>query len=167
MMRDEKNLLKFNDYNWDGAEKADYKKKGSCQLFKNVARQNIFLSNERDGFDVRYFECGEGGYTALEKHQHCHVAMVIRGKGKIIIGNNIYDVEKFDVVHIPSWEPHQLINNDNEPFGFICTVKSERDEYQLLSIQELECLKQNSNIKKHVKVSTEYFKDHSIIGAAD
>ena len=38
---------------------------------------------ESCAFHVRYFEVGPGGYSTLEKHQHEHVVIPIRGRGVV------------------------------------------------------------------------------------
>ena len=51
-------------------------------LLKDVTRQVLY-----DGaFDIpcqfRYFECLPGGYSTLGYHEHTHMVMIFRGKGK-------------------------------------------------------------------------------------
>jgi ribulose-bisphosphate carboxylase large chain len=36
---------------------------------------------ESQRFHVRYFEIAPGGYSTLEKHEHEHVVIPIRGRG--------------------------------------------------------------------------------------
>jgi quercetin dioxygenase-like cupin family protein len=153
--------FKFENFCWDGVDKQQYKdpaKEGVS--FKNVSRQNIVTSKDGVDFDVRYFEIGKGGFTSLETHQHIHIVMIARGKGKVIIGSNIFDTGLSDYFIIPDWEPHQLINIGDEPFGFFCTVNSTRDAPQMLSPEHVSELRKNEDIDKHMKINDElYFEN--------
>ena len=76
-----------------------YKQDGSP--FKDVTRQVLY-----DGaFDIpcqfRYFECLPGGYSTLEYHEHTHMVMIFRGKGQVLLGYEIHDVEAGDFIEIP------------------------------------------------------------------
>ena len=152
--------LKFNNYHWDGIPVIDYKKvsnkSGAKLTFNNVTRQNIITGEDGVDFEVRLFECGQDGFTTLEKHQHTHIVMIARGFGKIIIGENIYDAEPLDYFIIPKWQPHQLINTSAEPFSFFCTVNAVRDSFKLLTLNEINKLRKNKEIDKWVKITEDY-----------
>ena len=156
-MEKKRTLFEFNNYKWDGISLIDYKPADNSEVtFHNVSRQNIFESKDDINFDVRYFECGADGFTTLEKHAHAHVVMVLRGRGKIIIENEIKDVKPFDMVVIPTMCAHQLINTGKEPFGFVCTVNAERDKFQLLSKDELDELSRDTKVRKVMRVTEGY-----------
>jgi len=38
-------------------------------------------------FVTRYFEIQPGGYSTLERHQHPHAVVVIRGRGRVMLGD--------------------------------------------------------------------------------
>ena len=149
----------FNNFNWNGIEKIRYKPEGNSRpaTFSKVSRQNIFIGNSEACFDQRYFECGPGGFTTLEKHQHLHFVIVLRGKGAVINGNEVFRVKPFDMIRIPPWNPHQLINASDEPFGFLCTVNGSRDPFQLLSRKEAAELEKNSEIAGLMQIPEGYF----------
>lgn len=151
--------IPFREYEWDTVAKIAYKQKDGNQTFYQVERQNIISSDDGVEFDVRYFECGSGGYTTLEKHQHTHIVMIARGLGRVIVGQHVYDAGPFDYFIIPEWHPHQLINIGEEPFGFFCTVNARRDKFTLLAREETEKLKQNKGIKDIIKIPEGYFTD--------
>lgn len=156
-MEEKRTLFEFNNYEWDGIKLIDYKPDDdSAPTFFNVSRQNIFESKGDINFDIRYFECGVGGFTTLEKHEHAHVVMVLRGQGKIIIGDEIKVVKPFDMVVIPSLAAHQLLNTGKEPFGFVCTVNATRDKFRLLSKDELKEMNQNDKISSLIRVPNGY-----------
>ena len=154
-----KNLLRSDNFCWEGITKIEYKaaSEGESATFSNVIRQNLFFGDETAGFDIRYFECAADGYTSLEKHEHAHVVVVLRGNGLIINGEEYLEVKPFDMVRIPSWNAHQLINKGEEPFGFLCAVNKNRDPFQLLTEDEFNRIIKNPVIKKYVRIPQGYF----------
>ncbi len=147
----------FSDFKWDGVRTVAYKNAGSSDTFYNVDRQNIISAADGVGFDVRYFECGPGGYTTLEKHQHVHIVMIARGFGRVIIGEHIFEARPHDYFIIPSWMPHQLINAKDDPFAFFCSVDAQRDQFIRLSREETKTLKENGGIKEWIRIPDGYF----------
>lgn len=159
-MKGNRQHLCFTDFRWESVPMIDYKRGDQkVSTFCNVTRQNVTPSSDGVDFDVRYFECAPQGHTTLEKHQHTHIVLVARGMGKVVIGNEIYDAKPFDIFIIPEWQPHQLINVTDEPFGFFCVVNAKRDKYQLLSEEETQELKKNKEIERLIKIPPEYFED--------
>ena len=132
-------------YDWEGVDTLVYKQDGSP--FKDVTRQVLY-----DGaFDIpcqfRYFEVKPGGYSTLEHHVHTHMVMIFRGKGQMLLGDDIYDVAEGDFVEIPSNTIHQFRANKGDYIGFLCLVNTNRDKVKLLSDQELADIKKNPKIK--------------------
>jgi len=88
-----------------------------------------------DGRDLptqlRYFEVAPGGWTTLERHEHVHAVMVIRGSGQCLVGDKAYDIALHDLVSVPPMTWHQFRAADGEPLGFLCMVTTERDRPQL------------------------------------
>ena len=146
---------KFNNFKWGNIDTIEYKKPkdGEAVSFNNVLRQNIVESDDDIGFDVRYFECAKGGYTSLEKHEHVHVVLTLRGSGSIIVGKKVYNVQPFDLTVIPSWAEHQLVNTGEDPFGFVCTVNGDRDKPTLLSKQETRELMETPELSAVIKAA--------------
>ena len=151
------------DFKWRGIEKIEYKPAESSggNTFFEVTRQNLFIGGDEADFDMRYFECAPGGYTTLEKHQHVHVVIILRGQGRVLSCGEVFDVKPFDMVRIPSWCPHQLINSGDDPLGFLCTVNSVRDHFQLLNRNEVEELKENEEISRVIRIPEGYFDEKS------
>ncbi len=152
-------FFKFNQFEWDGIKKIDYKPTDGDGpvTFHETTRQNLVENGKNTAFHLRYFECAEGGFSTLEKHQHVHVVVIARGKGKVIVNDQIFDAEPMDLVVIPPFAPHQLINIGNEPFGFFCTVDAQRDKFKILTNEEIEALKSNPEIAKYMQVPERYF----------
>lgn len=100
--------------------------------------------------EVRYFELAPGGYSSLEKHAYAHMIVVLRGKGKALVGDQVFEISPFDLVHVPPEVPHRWINEGDEPFGFLCPVDAERDPPRPIDDAEWESLRQNPVTSSHV-----------------
>ena len=89
---------------------------------------------ESQQFHVRYFEIKPGGHSTLEKHEHEHVVIPMRGRGEAQMGCYIWNVSFGDVIYVSPSDPHQFRcpEDATEPFGFLCVVNSERDVPRLV-----------------------------------
>ena len=125
-------------FRWEGVPIREYKQEGSAP-FRDVTRQVLF---EPEGLpaQLRYFEVAAGGWTTLERHQHVHAVMVIRGRGKALVGDTAYDIGTHDLVSVPPMTWHQFHASAEEPLGFLCLVSSHRDRPQLPDSQEVEAI---------------------------
>jgi S-methyl-1-thioxylulose 5-phosphate methylthiotransferase len=117
------------DFHWDAVEVLRYKQDGAAP-FKDVTRQVLF-DNSDPPAQLRYFEVAPGGWTTLERHEHVHAVMVIRGRGQCLVGDKAYDIATHDLVSVPPLTWHQFRAGADEPLGFLCLVASERDRPQL------------------------------------
>ena len=119
-------VIKENNYSWSGVERKDYKT--DTQNFKDIHRYTL-LSDEHPALnsETRYFEIQSGGYSSLEYHRHPHSVIVIRGKGHVILNNEIKKISAFDVVYISPDTIHQFHADDGAELGFICIVDRYRD----------------------------------------
>ena len=73
-------------------------------------------------FEMRYFELEKGMVTSLDLHEFEHEVFILKGRGKLILEGEEYDLKPSDAVLIEGNEQHQLMQNGDEPFGFICVV---------------------------------------------
>ena len=119
---------------WEAVDVLRYKDEGAAP-FKDVTRQVLF---EGEGLPVqwRYFEVAPGGWTTLERHEHVHSVMVIRGRGQCLVGDRAYDIATHDLVSVPPMTWHQFRSAPDAPLGFLCLVAAERDRPQLPSPEE-------------------------------
>jgi ribulose-bisphosphate carboxylase large chain len=118
-------ILRFKGKVWQGINSIPYKnKEGNWISIKRFP----LIKSESIKFELRYFEISRGGCSSLEYHQHAHVVICLKGKGKVRIGNKNHILKYLDIVYIAPNEIHQLSNPFKEPFGFLCIVDSERDE---------------------------------------
>jgi ribulose-bisphosphate carboxylase large chain len=96
--------------------------------WSEIVRQVIIGNHgESTKFHLRYFEIATGGYSSYETHQHEHVVVGIRGRGKVRLKGRTIDLGFLDTLYIAPETPHRIYNPYNEPFGFFCIVNAERD----------------------------------------
>jgi quercetin dioxygenase-like cupin family protein len=125
----------FADYRWEGVHLMPYKEDGSAP-FKSITRQVLFSDPDLK-CEMRYFEVAPGGYSTLERHEHVHGVMILRGEADVMVGSEVRHAKAFDLVHIPPMTWHQFRTTGNEPMGFLCMVNAERDRPQLPSEEDL------------------------------
>jgi quercetin dioxygenase-like cupin family protein len=138
-----------DDYRWEGVEHLPYKEEGSAP-FKAISRQVLFADPNLQ-CELRYFEMAAGGYSTLERHEHAHAVMILRGRGLCLVGQEVRGVKPRDLVSIPPWTWHQFRASDEEPMGFLCMVNARRDKPQLPSREELATLKSNAQVAAFLK----------------
>jgi mannose-6-phosphate isomerase-like protein (cupin superfamily) len=95
-----------------------------------MTRQVLFDDADLD-CQWRYFEVGPGGWSTLERHRHVHAVVILRGRGRALVGDRVVDVGGHDLVSIPPLTWHQFRAGDDQPLGFLCLVNSTRDRPQL------------------------------------
>ncbi len=122
-------------FRWEGVDVLEYKQEGSAP-FKDVTRQVLFDTQDPPA-QLRYFEVAPGGHTTLERHEHVHAVMVIRGRGECLIGNEAHAIRQNDLVSVPPMTWHQFHAAADEPLGFLCLVASKRDRPQLPADHEV------------------------------
>ena len=122
-------------FHWEGVDVLKYKQEGSAP-FKDVTRQVLFDSSDPPA-QLRYFEVAPGGHTTLERHNHVHAVMVIRGSGQALVGDRAYDIGLHDLVSVPPLTWHQFHAAPGEPLGFLCLVPADRDRPQLPDEQDV------------------------------
>ena len=122
------------DFHWEGVDVLKYKQDGEAP-FRDVTRQVLFDSADPPA-QLRYFEVSPGGHTTLERHQHVHAVMVIRGRGQCLVGDRAYDVGERDLVSVPPMTWHQFRAATDAPLGFLCLVAADRDRPQLPSADD-------------------------------
>ncbi len=121
-----------------------YKEEGSAP-FKAISRQILFADPALK-CELRYFEMAPGGYSTLERHEHVHAVMILRGKGHCLLGTEVRPVAAHDLVSVPAMTWHQFRAPPDEPLGFLCMVNAERDKPQLPNDNELGRLRATSQI---------------------
>jgi quercetin dioxygenase-like cupin family protein len=114
------------DFTWEDVDVHPYKEDGGTH-FKSITRQTLFKGAQSLPTEFRYFEIQPGGYSTLEKHDHLHVVMVIRGEGHVVVGEEITKIGVHDLIHVPAQTWHQFQAAEGDHLGFLCLVATERD----------------------------------------
>jgi mannose-6-phosphate isomerase-like protein (cupin superfamily) len=135
---------KAKGYRWEGVEELPYKDDGRA-LFKSITRQVLFSDPQLEG-ELRYFEMAAGGFSTLERHEHMHAVLILRGRGHCLVGKDVKAIETHDLVTVPAMTWHQFRATQGEPLGFLCMVNAARDKPQLPSAEDLAKLQGNAKI---------------------
>ena len=135
---------KANEYRWEGVNTLPYKEDNRA-LFKSITRQVLFAHPQLQS-ELRYFEIKPGGYSTLERHEHMHAVLILRGHGRCLVGKEIRPVELRDLITVPPMTWHQFRADPDEPLGFLCMVNAVRDKPQLPSAEDLTDLRSDEKI---------------------
>ena len=136
-------------YRWHRVPLLAYKQDAAAP-FRAVTRQVLF-EDAALGCELRYFEVAPGGHSTLERHQHVHAVMVLRGRGRCLVGNRVFEITERDLVQIPSLAWHQFRAAEDAPLGFLCMVNAERDRPQLPTAGELEVMRADSAVAAFIR----------------
>jgi quercetin dioxygenase-like cupin family protein len=139
-------LREAGDFRWAGVDVRLYKDEGAAP-FKTVSRQTLF-SDPRLAGELRYFEVAPGGYSTLERHEHMHAVMILRGRGEVLVGDAVHKVKPHDLITIPPWAWHQFRPAHGENLGFLCLVNAERDRPQLPTTEETAALRADAAVAR-------------------
>ena len=137
-------------FRWEGVDLLPYKEDGT--IFKSVTRQTLFEGGHDLPVEFRYFEVGPDGHSTLERHQHAHVVMVIRGSGQVFVRDTVSDIGVHDIVQIAPMTWHQFRANKGEELGFLCLVSAERDRPQRPGPDELDEIRQCECAAEFIRV---------------
>ena len=141
-------------FTWSGVQPTTYADEHSDNAgrsWKDTTRHIIKGREDGGRFDVRYFEVAPGGFTSLERHDHIHSVICVRGAGYAIVGDAAHDLGTFDHIFVPPNTAHQFVNAGGEPFGFLCIVDGERDRPRALSADELTALVRNPAVAAKIR----------------
>src|SRR5712672_3988381 len=131
-------------FRWEGVNVLPYKEDERA-LFKAVTRQVLFSDPEQSS-ELRYFEVAPGGFSTLERHQHTHSVLILRGSGHCLVGHEVREVATHDLIAVPPMTWHQFRATGKEPLGFLCMVNTARDKPQLPTPEELAEFEQDPGI---------------------
>ena len=116
-------------FRWDDVDVVAYKADGGAP-FRDVTRQVLFDDAEL-ACQWRYFEVAAGGWSTLERHRHVHAVLILRGRGRALVGDRVVDLGPHDLVSVPPMTWHQFQAAADQPLGFLCLVNTDRDRPQL------------------------------------
>ena len=138
-----------SDYRWDGVAELPYKEDARA-LFRSITRQVLFSDPEMQG-ELRYFEVAPGGFSTLERHEHMHAVLILRGRGHCLVGREIKSLDTRDLVTVPPMTWHQFRASRGEPLGFLCMVNAQRDKPQLPNAGDLAQLKSDPAVAEFLR----------------
>jgi quercetin dioxygenase-like cupin family protein len=139
-------LRKAGAFRWEQVDLRRYKEETAAP-FKAITRQTLF-SDPRLAGELRYFEIDAAGYSTLERHEHMHAVMILRGRGEALVGARVLEVSQHDLVTIPPWTWHQFRAAADETLGFLCMVNAERDRPQLPTEGELAAIREDGRVAR-------------------
>lgn len=116
-------------FGWDEVDVLAYRPDRDA-VFRDITRQTLFRGHDLAG-ELRYFEIAAGGHSTLERHEHVHAVMVLRGMGACLVGSEVQRIGAYDLVTVPPLTWHQFRAAANAPLGFLCMVDAARDRPQL------------------------------------
>lgn len=141
-------------FSWAGIQPVEYKQHAGDARgmgWRGVTRYSLGRPPYIEArFALRYFEIAPGGYSSLEKHAYVHLVVVIRGRGRALVGERVFELQPFDILYVPPHTPHRWLNPYHEPFGFLCPADAERDKPQPLSEEEWQALQANPETAPYV-----------------
>ncbi len=71
---------------------------------------------------MRYFEITSGGQSSLDRHEHDHGVYILKGRARVLLGEDVHDVGPGDVVYIAPYEQHQFVCIGEDTLGFLCVI---------------------------------------------
>jgi quercetin dioxygenase-like cupin family protein len=138
-MADKGRVQKFVEgFRWQGVEPLAYKQEGRA-LFEGISRQVLFAEPDL-ACELRFFDIEPGGHSTLERHEHVHAVMILRGRGACLVGREVFAVAAHDLVTVPPMTWHQFRAAADAPLGFLCMVNAARDRPQTPSEADLRAL---------------------------
>jgi quercetin dioxygenase-like cupin family protein len=99
---------------------------------KGTERQVLIGPDQAPNFAMRRFIMQPGGGIPAHTNTVEHEQYVLRGRAKVGIGDEAFEVKAGDVAYIAAGTPHWYEVQGDEPFEFICVVPNAADEITLL-----------------------------------
>lgn len=131
-------------FRWEDVPLLDYRSESTAP-FRDITRQTLFGRADMRG-ELRYFEIAAGGHSTLERHEHTHAVVILRGMGECLVGTGVHRIGAFDLVTIPPKTWHQFRAAANAPLGFLCMVDAERDRPELPDADALDDLRRHGHV---------------------
>ena len=131
-------VRRFDGFRWEDVALLAYKEGGP---YKGVTRQVLFEGEASLPVQWRYFEVEPGGHSTLERHEHLHYVLILRGRGRCLVGETVTEIGEHDLIEVQSLKWHQFRAAQDAPLGFLCLVSATRDKPQLPEVHDLEMLR--------------------------
>ncbi len=99
---------------------------------KDTTIQVLISSDEAPHFAMRRIEMKPGGSMPLHTNTVEHEQLVLGGRGRVVLGDQVYEVSKDDVLFIPAGLRHSYKTiGDDEAFVFLCSVPNKPDKIEI------------------------------------
>ncbi len=107
---------------------------------KDIPRQAVKAGNhttiqvllQGPNFAMRQFTMEPGGGMPAHTNTVEHEQFVLRGKARVAVGIEEFDVLPGDVLLIPAGVPHWYRNSGEENFEFLCIIPNKEDVVQVI-----------------------------------
>jgi len=97
-----------------------------------TSRQVLISSDEGPNFALRRFIMQPGGGMPRHTNTVEHEQYVLQGRARVGIDDEVFEVQRDDVVYIPAGAPHWYEAIGEEPFVFLCAVPNAVDKIEVL-----------------------------------
>jgi quercetin dioxygenase-like cupin family protein len=97
-----------------------------------TSMQVLVSSEEGPHFALRRFMIEPGGGMPLHTNEVEHEQYVLRGRAKVTIGDEVFEVTADDATFIPAGVPHSYEVIGEERFEFICVVPNRPDRIEIV-----------------------------------
>jgi quercetin dioxygenase-like cupin family protein len=94
--------------------------------------QVLIGPDEGPNFALRRFTMQPGGGMPRHVNEVEHEQYVLRGRARVGIGDEIFEVSADDVLYIPAGAPHWYEATGEDPFEFLCVVPNRPDSIRIL-----------------------------------
>lgn len=99
---------------------------------KGTTFQVLIGPDEGPNFAMRRFIMEPGGGMPAHTNEVEHEQIVLRGRAKIGIGDEVFDIREGNVVFIPAGTPHWYRTEGDDCFEFVCIVPNSFDKIEIL-----------------------------------
>ena len=103
-----------------------------------ITKQILIGADQGPNFALRKFCIQPGGGMPLHTNTVEHEQYVLGGRARVVIGSEVLEVKKDDVVFIPRAIPHSYHTLGEEPFEFLCVVPNLPDETVIVGERDSE-----------------------------
>jgi quercetin dioxygenase-like cupin family protein len=152
-MKNNSKIIRADGFSWDGVERKQYKTDGT--VFRDIERYSLLGEGENEhelNCQTRYFEIKPGGYSSPEYHRHPHSVVIIRGRGSMVLGDEVHELNLNDVVYISPETLHQFHADRGEPLGFLCVVDRYRDKPAVPTNEQLDAWLKGSPARDKIRI---------------
>jgi quercetin dioxygenase-like cupin family protein len=87
-----------------------------------TVRRFVSRRDSSNNLELRYFELQPGAHTNWEQHNYEHAVLVLRGHGRVRLGEEFFPIRFGDAVFVAADEIHEFVAAADDLLGLMCTV---------------------------------------------